>query len=281
MSEIDLDQGTVQYSDSGGDGPVIVLIHGLLVNGSLWRDVVPLLSENARVVVPELPMGSHRIPMKPDADLTPPGVARLIADFLDALDLRDVTLIGNDTGGAMCQLVATRHPERLARFVLTNCDSHKNFLPPMFRPLQWITQVPGVARVIARGLQIPALRRLPMAYGWLTRTEVDRERSDSWVGPMATIPGVRRDVVKLLGGIHPRYTVEAATKLRAFDRPTMLIWGRKDRFFTRRHAEKLAAEFADARLVWVEDSATFVPVDAPDRLAGLVRDFVHRPVGSR
>ena len=109
MHEIELTPGTIRYRDVGRGEP-IVFVHGLLVNGDLWRKVVPPLARSFRCIVPDLPLGSHVTAMRPDADLTPPGLARLIADLLAALDLRDVTLVGNDTGGALCQLVATRPP---------------------------------------------------------------------------------------------------------------------------------------------------------------------------
>ena len=281
ISQVTLDQGTVRYTDSGGDGPAVVLVHGVLVDGSLWRDVVGPLSEHARVVVPELPLGSHQIALRPDADLSPPGVARLIADFLAALELRNVTLVGNDTGGAMCQLVATRHPERLAGLVLTNCDTHENFLPPAFRPVQLVARVPGGLWLLGQAMRVRALRRLPVAYGWLTSKPLDPERDRAWVRPVATDPGVRRDVAKVLRGIHPRYTLEAARRLREFPHPAMLVWGTGDRFFTAEHARRLVEEFAGIRVEWVENCATFVPVDAPDRLSCLVGDFVRRDVPSR
>src|SRR5947207_994811 len=112
MKSVDLDAGRIHYRESGS-GPTIVFAHGLLVNGTLWRKVTPLLEGRFRCVVPDLPLGSHRDPMKPDADLTPPGVARILADFMSALDRQDVPLVGNDTGGAISQIVAANHPDRV------------------------------------------------------------------------------------------------------------------------------------------------------------------------
>jgi pimeloyl-ACP methyl ester carboxylesterase len=274
MPEVELPQGTVRYADTGGEGPVVVLVHGAFVSGSLWRDVVGPLSEHARVVVPELPLGSHEVPLRPDADLSPPGVARLIADFLAVLDLRGVTLVGNDTGGAMCQLVATRHGERLARLVLTNCDAYENFLPPAFRDLQVMARIPGSMWLLAQAVRSRAVRQAPLAFGWLSVREVDAERAEAWVRPLRENAGIRRDLTKVLRGISTRYTLRAAEQLREFDRPVLLAWGRRDRFFRPSFAERLAKDIPDARLTWVADSATFVAVDAPEELAGLISDFV-------
>jgi pimeloyl-ACP methyl ester carboxylesterase len=276
MNEIELGHGTVRYADSGGDGPVVVLVHGLFVDGTLWRDVVPGLTiTGARVVVPELPLGSHRVPLQAEADLSPPGIARLVADLLAALDLRAVTLVGNDTGGAICQLVAADHPERIARLVLTNCDAYEAFFPPAFRYLQVVARVPGGLWMLGQTLRLRPVRRLPIAFGWLTATTIDRERSDRWVAAVATDPGVRRDVRKFLRTVSSRYTIEVAERLRTFHRPALLVWGRKDRFFGPRLAERLAADIPDTRIEWIEGCATFVPVDVPERLAGLIIDFQH------
>ena len=266
MPQVQLPQGTIHYSDTG-NGPVVVLIHGLLVNGTLWEQVRPLLAENFRVVVPELPMGSHPEAMSPDADLSPSGLARLIADFLAALDLTDVTLVGNDTGGAICQIVAADHPQRLGRLVLTNCDAYRNFLPAAFRPLQLLPRIPGGMRFASRMLGWSVTRWI---FGLLADTPIPRSTVDGWVVPAQHDAGVRRDVAKVLRGITNRETMRAIAVLRRFDRPTLLAWGRKDAFFKPAYAERLAADIPGARLEWIEGAATFVPHDAPGRLAELI-----------
>jgi pimeloyl-ACP methyl ester carboxylesterase len=113
-AEVRLSHGAIRYRD-GGEGEPIVFVHGLLVNGTVWRKVAPRLVGEFRCIVPDWPMGSHRVTMSPDADLSALGMARLVADFLAALDLEQATIVGSDTGGGICQLVATRHPGRLAR----------------------------------------------------------------------------------------------------------------------------------------------------------------------
>ena len=145
MSEAKLPQGTIRYAETG-DGPPIVFVHGLLVDGRLWRKVTPLLEDRFRCIVPDLPLGSHTTPMNPDADLSPPGLARIVAGFLEALDLEDVILVANDTGGAISQITAANHPERIGRLLLTNCDAFENFLPPRSGRMQWAASVPGGAR---------------------------------------------------------------------------------------------------------------------------------------
>jgi pimeloyl-ACP methyl ester carboxylesterase len=272
-SAVTLPQGTVAYSDTGGEGPPIVLVHGAFVDGTLWRKVVPELAGAARCIVPDLPLGSHRTPMSPDADLSPPGLAKLIADFLEALDLTDVTLVGNDTGGALCQLVVTRHPERVGRLVLTPCDAYENFLPPAFRYLQVLAKVPGGITSVAQGMRIPAVRRGPIAFGWLSKRRIPGDVLAHWTEPIIRDKAVRADARKVLAGIDKSYTLEAAERLRDFNGPTMLAWGTEDRFFKPKFAERLAADIPGSRLEWIDDARTFVSEDQPERLTTLVREF--------
>jgi pimeloyl-ACP methyl ester carboxylesterase len=272
MPSVELPQGTLHYRDEG-EGPVVVLIHGLLVDGTLWSRVAPLLTGH-RVVIPDLPLGSHRTAMRPDADLSPAGLARLIADFMAALDLREVTLVGNDTGGALCQITAADHPERLARLVLTNCDAYQNFLPPAFRPLQALPRIPGALALMARVAGLAPVRAM---FNVLTSDPIPRELFDGWIVGLRDA-GVRRDVGKVLRGITPRETMRAIEVLRRFDRPAMLVWGRRDRFFKPAFAERLAGDIPGARLEWLEDAHTFTPLDAPELLASFIVDFTRAGV---
>ena len=272
MNGVRLPQGTIRYRESG-DGPPIVFVHGLLVDGQLWRKVTPLLEDRFRCIVPDLPLGSHREPMNPNADLSPPGLARIVADFLEALDLEDVTLVANDTGGAISQIAAAHHPERLGRLLLTNCDAFENFLPPAFRPLQLAARVPGGLTGMMAGMRFAPLRRLPIAYGWLIKRDFDGAPTREWVDPFLTDRGVRRDTIKVLRAIDPRYTFEAAERLREFDRPALLAWAVEDRFFKLSFAERLAQTIRGAKLEKIDDSYTFVSEDQPERLAELIGEF--------
>jgi pimeloyl-ACP methyl ester carboxylesterase len=278
MHSVDLPQGTVRYRDDG-EGRPIVFVHGILVNGLLWRRVVPKL-DGFRRIVPDLPLGSHSVPLRPGADLSPAGLAQLIADFLDALGLDDVVLVANDTGGALSQIVAADHPERVGGLVLTSCDAFDNFLPPMFRGLQLAARVPGALPAFLAPLRVRAARSLPLAFGWLRKRPIEPEVSDAYMKPYFEHAGVRRDLRKVLAGISTRYTLDAAAKLPAFDRPALIAWSADDRFFPLEHARRLADLLPGARLVEIPDSYTFSPEDQPDRLAELLRDFLQTSSGS-
>jgi pimeloyl-ACP methyl ester carboxylesterase len=269
---LDLNAVTIEYEDTGGPGPTVLFVHGLLVDGALWRKVVTRL-DGMRCVVPTLPLGSHRTPARDRAALTPIGVADMLAELMERLELRDVTIVANDTGGAITQLLLTRRPERIARVVLTPCDAFENFLPPAFRPLQWLAK----ARLLGPALlpmHIRALRPTPLAYGLLSKRPIPAEVLEGWVRPALSDRRIRGDVQHFTRHIDKRLTLDAAAKLGAFDRPVLLAWSAEDRFFKLAFAERLAAVFPDARLEAIPDALTFLPEDQPDVLARLIAEFV-------
>jgi pimeloyl-ACP methyl ester carboxylesterase len=272
MPEINLEHGPIHYRDEGA-GPPIVFVHGALVDGSLWTPVVERLAGKARCIVPDLPLGSHPAPMAPDADLSPLGLARLIADLIEALDLHDVTLVGNDTGGALCQLVATHHPERLGRLVLTDCDAFDNFPPKAFRTLVAAARTRTLTAAM-QPMRFQAPRRLPLAYGWLTKHPVPDEVLDGWVHPFLRDGGVRRDARRFLAALDRDLLLDNTARLAEFDKPVLIAWASEDPFFPVEHAHRLAAIFPDARVVEIPDARAFVSWDQPDRLAELIGEFV-------
>jgi pimeloyl-ACP methyl ester carboxylesterase len=277
--EVTLAQGTIRYRDLGAGEPV-VLVHGLLTNGELWREVAPRLAADFRVIVPDWPLGSQELPLAPDADLSPPSLARLIADFIAALDLERVTLVGNDTGGALCQLVAVNHPERIGRLVLTPCDAFEHFPPPAFAPLVSAAKVPGSVFAILQSMRAPAARRLPMAYGWLMK-RYDSELTASWIAPALASKELRAQIAAILKGFSPRHTLGAAERFGEFDKPVLIAWAPEDRFFKLADAERLRAAFPHARLERIEESYTFVMLDQPERTVQLIAEFAREPISDR
>jgi len=272
--EIQLSAGTIGYQDTGGDGPVVLFVHGLLASGMLWSAVVPQLAGEARCIVPELPLGAHKQPMKPDAELSPRSVARMIAELMDRLDLSDVTLVGNDTGGAICQLVATEHAQRLGRLVLTPCDAFESFFPPAFKPMQWASKIPGGLAMTVRPAKIRAFRNSPLGFGWLSKRGIPEEAVSDALGTYFGSRAVQRDTEKFVRAVSKKDTLAAAERLRDFDRPVLLAWAREDKFFKVKLAERLLERLPNGRLELIDDSYTFVPIDQPERLASLIREFV-------
>jgi pimeloyl-ACP methyl ester carboxylesterase len=272
MPDLTLPQGTISYRDTD-DGPPVVFLHGLLVDGTVWRKVTPLLDGAARSIVPDLPLGAHRTPMNADADVTPHGVARLVGDFLAALDLEDVTLIGNDTGGAISQLVALDHGERVGRLVLTNCDCFDVFPPKEFVPMVKSAHVPGALKAALAPMRSATARRMVIAYGGLAR-EIPDEVTAAWVEPARTDARVRGDLATFMRAIDKSITRDAAERLPTLTVPSIVAWGQDDRFFSRELGQRLAATLPNARLEPIANSRTFVSEDEPEALADLIRGFV-------
>ena len=275
MPHIELSHGTLHYRESGAGAPVVFL-HGYLLGAGLWDPVVRLLDGEFRCLVPELPFGAHPAPLQPDADLTAAGLGHLVADFLGALDLRDVTLVGNDSGAAIAQVVAARHPGRLAGLVLATGDAFDNFPPKPFRPLIAAARAGALTGMIAMLKARPA-RSLPNAYGWLTHGDLPHDLIDEWVGAYFADKGVRRDLRRLTAALgDDDFMNQIATELAAFTKPALLAWAADDRFFPVEHARRLAAILPRAQLEMIADSRTWVMLDQPERTAELIAGLARR-----
>ncbi|WP_377268019.1 alpha/beta fold hydrolase [Peterkaempfera sp. SMS 1(5)a] len=274
MKEIQLSAGTVEYQDTGR-GPVVVLLHGLLMDASLWDGPIAELSADHRCVAPTLPLGAHRRAMGADADLSLPGVARLVVEFLERLDLRDVTLVGNDTGGALVQLVIREGTARVGRVVLASCEAFDNFPPGLTgRTLLLTGRLPApMFGLFMQQMRLRMVRRLPIAFGWLTK------RGDAaaaeWVKPVMSRPEIRRDTVRMLraAAADTGILLTAAESLPDFDRPALVVWARQDRVMPPEHGRRLAELLPQGELVELDDSYTLLPLDQPVELARLIRQF--------
>jgi len=273
MPNVELSAGTIAYQDTGGSGPVVVLLHGLAMDGSLWRHVVRELGDEHRCVVPTLPLGGHPRPMRADADLSPGGIARLQAEFLEALDLREVTLVGNDSG--LFQLAAGQHPERIARLVVTSCEAFENSPPGLPGRTVWLAgRLPGGLNALAQPMRLRALRRLPLALGWMAKRPIPDEVTDAWLRPLLSQRQIRRDLTKYLRAARKGDMVAAAERLRRFDRPALVVWAAEDRVMPPEHGRRLAELLPHGRLVEIPDSYTLIPEDQPGELARAIRQFI-------
>jgi pimeloyl-ACP methyl ester carboxylesterase len=268
--EVELAAGGVRYREAG-EGKPVVFVHGYLVDGRLWDGVVDRLSASHRCFAPDWPFGAHERAMKPGTDLSAPGIAAIVADFLAKHELEDVTIVGNDSGGAISQILVTRHPERIGRLVLTNCDTHENFPPGIFKALPQLVKVPGATTALAQGFRVGAIGR--RAFKPFAKTAIPPELVASWLAPSLHDRAVRADLKKATIGLDKRYTLEAAAALQGSALPILLAWAPGDRYFPISYAERLAGEAGNARLVTVEGARTFVPLDQPQRVADEISQF--------
>jgi pimeloyl-ACP methyl ester carboxylesterase len=265
--------GPIKVRDTGGPGTPLLLVHALLVNGELYSKLVPLLTaQGHRCLIPVLPLGAHTLAMKPDADLTPTGLAHLIVEVLDALGVQQVDLVGVDTGGALSQLLMAHHRERVGKVVLTGCDAYDAFPPRSFKFLVAPLKLPGALWLMAQGARLRPIRKLGVPRP-VTHAGVDDAMLLRWTLPLHK-RGIRRDLRKVLRGIHPRYTLAAAEANKDFPNPVLIAWGDDARLFPRRLAERLVVDLPHAGLTTLEDCAAFAALDQPARLAELIHEHV-------
>jgi pimeloyl-ACP methyl ester carboxylesterase len=276
---LELDGGTLDYFERG-EGPVLLFSHGWLANANLWRKAVDRLHAEFRCLVLDLPLGSHRTPMAPEADLSPLGVASLIAAALERLDLRATTLVGNDSGGAYSQIALARHgkqtAERVSGLVLTSCETPYDEWPPApFDGLPEAARDPEALGQLLGALEDPAVRSLPLAYGLLLKHLTEPEASDSYALPASRDPGVLHDVAKVMASATTAPVRAAGEALiRHWHLPTLLIWSEEDEIFPLEHAARYADALADARLVRLTDAYSFTPEDQPEAVATAIRSFM-------
>ena len=274
MLEVALSAGTIEYEDTG-TGPPVVLLHGLAMDGSLWRNVVSDLDRDHRCLVPTLPLGSHRRPMRPDADLSFHGHVRLIAEFLERLDLRDVTLVQSDMGFA--QLLAAENPERLARLVLLSSEAFDNYPPGLpGRILGLAARLPGGLNALVQPLRFRPLRRSPMALGRMAKRPIPHEVTDAWLRPLFTDRRIRDDLLKYLRAAvaDKGLMLKASEGVTSFDRPALVVWAAEDRVMPPEHGRRLADLLPQGRLIEIADSYTLLPLDQPREVAATIRRFI-------
>jgi len=237
--------------------------------------VIAELAPEHRCIAPTLPLGAHRHAMRADADLSPRGLARLVSEFLDRLDLNDVTLVGNDTGGALVQLLAGDGAARVGQIVLVSCDAFDNFPPGLTGKTLVLTGKlpPALFGLFMQQMRLRPVRRLPIAFGWLTK------RGDAatarWMKPVLQQREIRRDTVRVLraAAAERHLMLDAAERLPAYDRPALVVWASEDRVMPPDHGHRLAELLPQGRLVEIPDSYTLIPLDQPARLAQIIRDF--------
>ncbi|BBX91011.1 alpha/beta hydrolase [Mycolicibacterium boenickei] len=269
MSIIEINAGTIHYEEFGPtDGRPVVFVHGYLMGGQLWRQVsARLATHGLRCIVPTWPLGAHPEPLRPGADRSIRGVAGIVADTLAALDLQDVVLVGNDTGGVVTQLVAVHHPERLGALVLTSCDAFEHFPPPILKPVILGAQSKALFRAGAQAMRIPLVRR--RAFDGLAHSNIDALTRE-WVRTALSNPAIAEDLRQFTLSLRTEVTTGVAARLPEFDKPTLIAWSADDVFFEVGDGERLARIIPQARLEVIDGARTFSMVDRPDRLADLL-----------
>lgn len=280
MPTIDLPSGSINYRITGPEGtgiPPVVFVHAFLVDGTVWSGVADLLAARGiRSYAPDWPLGAHRLPMHPGADQSPPGVARLILTFLEALDLNDVTLVGNDTGGALAQFAIDMNPGRIGRVLLTNCDAFDTFPPFPFNAVFWLLKGERRMKLNLLPMRLRGFRHSPLGFGLLAG-QLDAVQTRSWIEPALTNKRIRQDAVRFLRAMNPCELLDVSTRLKNYPGPVRIVWGTADYAFKRDLGRRLQQTFRSAELIELPGVRTFVALDAPEALADQIASFATKP----
>ena len=273
MAELALKQATIEYQQFGPQDsahPPVLFVHGILVDGGLWRDVAEKLARRGyRCIVPTLPLGSHTIPVNEASALSLPGVAQIVNDAIVALDLSDVTLVGSDTGGGLCQLVVDAYPDRIGRLVLTNCDAFDKCPPFPFDMVFGLLRGPISIRALFGLMRLRTLRSSAVGFGLLIN-KPDPDLTAAWLQPCLQDTRICRDLAALLRQVAAADLTDVATRLPRFTKPVTLVWGQRDRCFTPGLGRRLAGVFSNAKLIEVPDAKTLVSLDNPDAVVDAI-----------
>jgi pimeloyl-ACP methyl ester carboxylesterase len=275
---VEVSQGTLDYFE-GGTGQPVVFIHGYFVNANVWSKVVPLLATQFRCITLDLPFAAHNLAMRPDADLSERGIIDMICDAITELNLGEVSLVGHDTGGAICQLLVTQRPQQIARLVLCSCDYRDNFPPPLLAAqlkalARWGPRLDPLIPILYAPARLRRVRRLPVIFGRLSKRPVDPIIEDTWMLPALEDADVRRDAYKVLQIFDTQRLNNAADKLGSFTGPALIAWSREDPLFPADHGRQLARELPNARLEFIDDCWALSMLEQPRRLAELMCDFL-------
>jgi pimeloyl-ACP methyl ester carboxylesterase len=263
--QVQTPSGPASYIDTGGPGRVALFVHGLGTSSYLWRHVIDQLDGQRRCVAVDLPL--HGLtPAAADQDFTLPGFARFLAGFCAGLELTDIDLVANDTGGAISQVFATGHPELLHTLTLTNCETHKNMPPKVLLPAAWLAHLGLAARIsprLLRDIRRGRKRFYGLGYQDIETLPVDLARF--WLETQFATPELARQNQRIMTSLHARDLLAVEPALARLQVPTLIVWGTSDIFFRRKWAYWLrdtipgateVVELAGARLFFPDERAT-------------------------
>ncbi|MFI5508854.1 alpha/beta fold hydrolase [Mycobacterium sp. NPDC051804] len=274
MKSVDVPAGTIEYREEGDPtGPPVVLLHGLLMNDTQWNLALPHLPAGYRYVLPVLPIGGHRIPMREEADLTMPGMVDVVADFLDALDLADVTLVVSDWGGPLL-LTDVGRDKRVTRLVICPSEAYDNFPPGFPGKVTWVgTRTTGTVKLAMQQLRIGWLRRRFFLFGMMAAKPIPQDIIEAWTDAGIADVRIRRDLLKYARTkIDKPWLVRATNRLAEFSGDVLVLWSR-NRVMPVAHAEALA-QLTGGTLHYVDDAKVLIMLDQPQETARAIGEFL-------
>lgn len=281
MPTVELPAGRIHYRERG-EGPPVVLLHGLLMNHTVWDSVIDLLPTGFRYVLPDLPLGAHPEPLRPGTDLSLRGLNHLVADFLAALDLHEVTLVHSDWGGALF-LTAYGLDERVGRLIVFPSEAFDNFPPGLPGKTSLLASyLPGGIVLALRQLRIPWLRRTPLMFGWMAKFPIPDDLVHGWTEPGLRHRGIRTDLLTYTrSGFHKPELITNTEALQHFRGEALILWSSAGKVMPREHGHRLAALLPHARLVEIDDAYVLSMLDQPTAVAAAVTEFLTTTAADR
>ena len=256
--------GGIEYVDEGKGIPIL-FIHGTLSNSDTWRKIIPDLSKKYRCVAIDLPIGGHSVALERTINLSPVGIAQIIKVFLDYLSIDKVIIVSNDTGGAYAQIFASLYPESIDKLIFSNCEVRDVFPPTKFKYLIPAVKIPGFTFLLSRVFKIKSLLTSDVIMGLLSHKLTNNELSEIYLKSFIENKQVRKNFASNVSTWSPKYTIEAAEKLKHFSFPVLILWGKDDtKLFPLKLGEQLKKIFKNADLVLVPNSRTYIQEDQPE-----------------
>ena len=271
-SQLQTPSGPVSYVDTGGPGRPVLFVHGVGTSSYLWRNVISQLDGERRCVAFDLPLHGYT-PAAADQDFTLPGLARFIADCCDALELSDFDMVANDTGGAVTQVFAAGHAERLHTLTLTNCEAHDNVPPKALLPAVLLARMGLYARLAPR-LARNVTRARKRIYGitYQDIANLPEEIARVWLEAQAGTAEAARQSQRLLTSLHARDLLAVEPALARLQVPTLIVWGTSDMFFRRKWAYWLRDTIPGAtEVVEIDGGRLFFPDERAAELTAALR----------
>ncbi|HWN62233.1 MAG TPA: alpha/beta hydrolase [Streptosporangiaceae bacterium] len=270
--QVQTQSGPASYIDTGGPGRVALFVHGLGTSSYLWRHVIDQLDGQRRCVAVDLPLHGHT-PAAADQDFSLPGFARFLAQFCEGLELNDIDLVANDTGGAISQVFATGHPELLHTLTLTNCETHKNLPPKVLLPAALLAHIGLAARISPRLLRdIRRGRKRFYGLGYQDIENLPEDLARFWLESQFATPELARQNQRIMTSLHPRDLLAIEPALARLQVPTLIVWGTGDIFFRRKWAYWLRDTIPGAtEVVELDGARIFFPDERATELTAALR----------
>lgn len=264
----------IHYIDEGNGIPIL-FIHGTLSNANTWRKIIPQLSKKYRCIAIDLPIGGHLIPLSNPVDLSPLGIALIIKDFLKYLNIEKTIIVSNDTGGAYAQVFASLYPENIDKLIFSNCEVLDVFPPSKFKYLTKAVKIPGFTFLLGQSFKIKSLLTSNLMMGLLSNKVTEDELSELYLKPFIENRGVRNNFAANVKTWSPKYTIEAAEKLKTFKFPVLILWGEDDtKLFPLKLAHQLKSVFQNAELIIIPNSKTYIQEDQPEMTIREIVQFI-------